>query len=171
MRNIVLSWIMSVSLMSCKDDGVHPVAIEDGMYVIDRHGLVENYAPDFSKNKIYVYMITGCMNEWLSRTPRGKIERIMDDNPDWELLVYVDGSVKDTSKVRAKLEQYDCNIPVIVDTKGVFRKLNGMKEVILWGGIYDKNDVMIGVGVIGDGLSMFDSEFEKAKRRIYERNR
>lgn len=142
---------MFVSLMSCKDDGVHPVAIEDGMYVIDRHGLVENYAPDFSKNKIYVYMITGCMNEWLSRTPRGKIERIMDDNPDWELLVYVDGSVKDTSKVRAKLEQYDCNIPVIVDTKGVFRKLNGMKEVILWGGIYDKNDVMIGVGVIGDG--------------------
>ena len=60
---------------------------------------------------------------------------------------------------------------MIVDTKGVFRKLNGMKEVILWGGIYDKNDVMIGVGVIGDGLSMFDSEFEKAKRRIYERNR
>lgn len=49
MRNIVLSWIMFVSLMSCKDDGVHPVAIEDGMYVIDRHGLVENYAPDFSK--------------------------------------------------------------------------------------------------------------------------
>ena len=43
--------------------------------------------------------------------------------------------------------------------------------MILWGGIYDKNDVMIGVGVIGDGLIMFDSEFEKAKRRIYERNR
>ena len=43
--------------------------------------------------------------------------------------------------------------------------------MILGGGIYDKNDVMIGVGVIGDGLSMFDSEFEKAKRRIYERNR
>lgn len=63
MRNIVLSWIMFVSLMSCKDDGVHPVAIEDGMYVIDRHGLVENYAPDFSKNKIDIRVHDNGMHE------------------------------------------------------------------------------------------------------------
>lgn len=163
--------LLLLTLISCEDKGVRPVKIEEGMYVIDRHGIVEEYAPYFFKNKIYVYLTTGCMNEWLSRTPRGEIEKIMEDNPDWELLVYVDGSVKDTTKVRAKLDQYDCDIPVIVDTKGVFRKRNGMKEVVLWGGIYDKNDVMRGVGVIGDGLSMFDSEFEKAKRRIYERNR
>lgn len=157
--------------VSCGEDKILPIRVEDGLYPIDRHGLVENYVPDFSKNKIYVYSTTGCVNEWLRRTTRGKIDRIISENPEWELLVYVNGCAGDTSNIRSKLNKYDCDFPVIVDTKGVFRKQNKMKECVLWGAICDRNNHLVGVGVIGDGLSVFDSEFKKVKRRMYGRNR
>ncbi len=165
MATILLCLFLTTFLSSCDDGKIIPVKIEDGLYAIDRHGLVENYNPDLSRKKIYGYLTTGCVNEWLSRTPRGKIDKIMAENPDWELLVYVNGNVEDTTKVRMKLDQYDCDFPVILDTKGEFRKTNKMKDTVLWGVICDRSGVVRGVGIIGDGLSMFDSEFERVKRK------
>lgn len=165
MTTILLCLFLTITILSCDDGEIRPVKMEDGLYAVDRHGLVENYSPDLSKKKIYAYMVTGCINEWLNRTPRGKIDKIMSENPDWELLVYVNGDVEDTTKVRKKLDQYDCDFPVILDTKGEFCKRNRMKDTVLWGTICDRNGVVRGVGVIGDGMSMFDSEFERVKRR------
>lgn len=174
MRNVFVSvgLLLMALLSSCGGENkILPIGIEEGLYPIDRHGLVKDYNPDFSKNKIYVYLITGCVNEWLERTPRGKIDKIVSENPEWELLVYVNGSVEDSTKVRMKLNQYDCNFPVILDTKGLYRKKNKIKDTVLLGLICDKKDVVRGCGVIGDGLSIFDPQFEIAKRRIYGHNR
>lgn len=174
MRNVfvILYVLIIVFLSSCGDDHkVQPIGIEDGLYPIDRHGLVKDYTPDFSQNKIYVYLITDCINEWLERTPRGKIDKIVSENPEWELFVYVNGVVEDSARVRRKLNQYDCDFPVILDTKGLYRKRNKMKEIVLYGVICDKKDVVRGFGVIGDGLSIFDPQFEIAKRRIYGHTR
>lgn len=156
-----------VALTSCDHYmKIHPVELQDGMYAIDRHGLVKDYAPDLSGNKVYTYLMeTSCLITWFGYTPHGKIDQIIAENPEWVFLTYVEGAPEDSAFVRSTLDQYDCDFPVILDTKGRFRKRNSrMNDMALWGGICNKRGEVLGASVVGNSMSFFDSEFEKAKR-------
>ncbi len=163
----IICLFLAASLTSCDHYmKIHPVELQEGMYVIDRHGLVKDYAPDLSGNKVYTYLMrTSCLKEWMKFSPHGKIDQIIAENPEWVFLTYVEGVPEDSTFVRSTLDKYDCGFPVILDTKGGFRKRNPrMNEMALWGGICNKRGEVLGASVIGDSMSFFDSEFENAKR-------
>lgn len=103
-------------------DKIYPVEVQDGMYVIDRHGIVQDYKPDFSGNKVYTYAWARGLNEWLSLSPYGKIDKIIADNPDWEFVTYINGTVEDSTRIRKKLDKYNCNFPVILDKRSILQK-------------------------------------------------
>ena len=167
-KDITICLLIIATLTSCEMDKIYPVEIQDGMYVIDRHGIVQDYKPDFSGNKVYTYAWARGLNEWLSLSPYGKIDKIIADNPDWEFVTYINGTVEDSTRIRKKLDKYNCNFPVILDTKEAFCKKNkSMNSMGLWGGMCNKHNELIGTSVIGDSLSFFDPTFEKVKRRLH----
>lgn len=158
--------LVAVVFASCNSDKIYPVELQEGMYVIDRHGMVDDYKPDFSGNKFYTYVWINDFNDWLQHTPQGKIDRIIADNPDWEFVTYVKGRTEDSTSIRQKLDKYDCNFPVILDVNDAFCKKNKLQNVCLWGAMCDKKDELLDLSVIGDERSFFDPTFKKVKRMM-----
>ncbi len=160
--------IVTVFLLSCSSGNtVKLLYPEEFQYVVDRNGKVEGYLPDLSGNKVISFATKGNFEYQLEESPKGKIDRIINDNPDWAFVFYIPAQLKDTSKIISLLDSFDCNFPVVIDTEDKFSRINGFSgQCGLIGFICNDKNKCLGASVIGDSKSFFDSEFIKAKRII-----
>ena len=118
-------------------------------------------------NKYLWFVTYDNLSNDLYHTPSGKIDRIMNENPDWQFICYCHCPISDSSKVVGKLNQYNCSLPVIIDEEGCFLKINGIKDSYSdIGFICDKRGRCLGVSTIGTTQSFFDQEFSNAKRKV-----
>ncbi len=125
-----------------------------------------DYSYDLSKNKVVTYVDYLDLKGFMGEAPKGKIDSIIRDNPDWEFIFFVKAELKDSSNVVKLLEYYDNKFPVVLDINGRFAESNNMKGIIVIGYICDKKNEIFGGGVIGSKMSVFDKEFQKIKKRI-----
>lgn len=131
--------------------------------VIDRHGRAESCTHFPEKPKVINYFSLNGFCECLSRSPKRKIDDIIDKNPGWDFYFFVVCKVVDTTIVRSRLNKYDCDFQVYIDTSDVFWRENfheqGHYSEI--GYITDVDNTIIGVSTIGDSQSFFDSMFRR----------
>lgn len=137
--------------------------------VYDYYGRYEGYKIDHSKPKSVQYFTPGGLHFALEHTPVGKIDKLIEENPEFEFLFYiVVEEPKDTAVVMRILDKYSCLFPVMIDFEGEFKRANFSRNED-YGSIgyicNGKNEIM-GLGVIGTSMSFFDGEFRKVKNRI-----
>jgi hypothetical protein len=157
--------LLSVSLIisSCGGHRIKIIYPSDNVY--DMHGKVNDYSIDDTKKKVVQFSSLHGIPFIMDYTPKGKIEKIIRDNPDWEFIFYVYGEQADTSELISALKKYQCNFPVIFDYKNEFQEKNFGD--VRYGGIgfiCDRNNKVVGLSEIGTTMSFFDQEFAKAKR-------
>ena len=134
-------------------------------YAFDKDGRV----PVLIKHEKHRYMLhtnISHLRNLLYHTPEGKIDKIIEENPLWQFLIYCRCEVKDSTMLMRLLKKYDCDFPVIIDPEGSFIKLNGLDQYTEIGFICDKDNRCYGVSSIGTTQSFFDQEFRKAKSEI-----
>lgn len=129
---------------------------------------------DASKKKIINYF--GYLNNFrktLEHTDRGKIDRIIRENPGFQFVFYIDRiKPEDTVAFKQIMREHQCAFPVILDFKEDFYNQN-KKHLFLQnarltgiGYICDEACRVYGISVIGTRQSFFDQEFRKAKREM-----
>ena len=118
------------------------------------------------KHRYMLYTNISHLRNLLYHTPEGKIERIINENPSWQFLIYCRCNPEDSTMLMRVLKQYNCEFPVILDPDGSFLKLNGLDQYTEIGFICDKDNRCYGVSSIGTTQSFFDQEFRKAKSEI-----
>ncbi|MDP3452286.1 MAG: hypothetical protein Q8R90_04965 [Bacteroidales bacterium] len=109
------------------------------------------------------------LNDLLEKTPNGKIDKIIANNPHYEFIFYCD-RVKpaDTTKFKELLQVYNCNFSVILDFEDLFYKENtcilnpyGSGRLSKISLICDKKNRVLDCAVIGTSMSFFDKVFAK----------
>lgn len=125
-------------------------------------GMIDTYPIQKGQPYIISYFRLGTLEYCMAQLPKGKIDSIMRKNPGWNYIIYGQKcSVADTAAIGEALRRIDCHIPVILDSDGVFEKLNGLEGVAAIGYICDKDGYVQGGGVIG--FEMFDRDFRYVK--------
>lgn len=140
----------------------------DDCIVFNRGGKVTDGYPLslFDKKRTVVtYLDIRTLGFILDDTPIGKIDWIINNNPDWDFLFVIDAQLEDSSAVIHKLNQYGCDFPVIFDANHEFKKRNHLDNFLATSFIYKKNKI-VNLGVIGSSRSFFDEEFDSYKKRI-----
>lgn len=134
---------------------------------VDRNGDSVS-APIESGKKVIHFFTPRQMRDVLSHTPRGKINRIIRENQDWQFLFYILCKPEDKEFIIKLLDTYGCEFQVLLDYNDVFRKQNSRleKDVECIGYIVDSNQNWVGLSVIGDTRSPFDATFKRAKRIV-----
>lgn len=163
-KRILSSFCIILLLVSCA--GRDKITCMDIPVAVDRHGDVP--PPVIAKNAktvVHYFFCPGNMAFSLDDTPKGKIDRIIQANPDWQFLFYIECKPDEKNQVVRMLDKYDCNFPVMLDYEGKFRKKN-LREKVGIGFILNREGHSVGVSVIGDRRSFFDSTFKKAKRIV-----
>ena len=101
----------------------------------------------------------------LGDAPKGKIDRIINDNPDWNFIFVLCAQPEDSLHIVDKLNQYGCDFPVIIDINHQFKKRNRLDHVLATTFVY-KRDKTVALGVIGSSRSFFDEGFESYKKEL-----
>ncbi|MCI1785597.1 MAG: hypothetical protein LKI59_05610 [Bacteroidales bacterium] len=167
MKKIFIYFLLSASCllpMSCQNSHKIKLVQPADNVVYNRFGKVQGYSIDMSKKKVINYLTPGGLNDDLYHTDKGKIDRIIKDNPDWDFIFYIGCQEADTSKVMEILTQYGCNFPVILDIDKNFLKTNLDSQYSEIGFICDSKNEIMDVCVIGTKQSSFDTDFRKVKR-------
>jgi len=136
-------------------------------YVYDKNGRVNNYSIDLAKKRVIQYQSLNMLHDDLFHTPRGKLNKIIADNPDWEFVFFCHCDLCDTTDLIKTLQRYDTDHRVIIDTAACFLSVNQLSEQ--WtelGFICDKKGKCYGIGIAGSSLSSFDSYFAQVKRKL-----
>lgn len=133
-------------------------------YVIDKNGFRDDYSICIDRKKVIQFNTLGGLRFILSDTPLRKIDNMIENNSDWEFIFMVSMPLEDSLKLQAVLSQYNCDFPVIVDTKNVFAERNRLGKLTAVGWICDEKNNVYGNGCIGTEKSFFDQEFSRAKR-------
>ena len=88
-----------------------------------------------------------------------------NNNPDWQFIFYINCLPEERIQVPKILKKFNCTFPVLLDEDAKFLKTNKMnEEYTAIGFILDSRNSVVGMGIIGTTMSLFDSEFTKAKR-------
>ena len=156
--------ISCLCLISCSSKTVIE-PWEGYTYAFDKDGRV----PVLIKHEKHRYMLhtnISHLRNLLYHTPEGKIDKIIEENPLWQFLIYCRCEVEDSTMLMRLLKKYDCDFPVIIDPDGSFITLNGLDQYTEIGFICDKDNRCYGVSSIGTTQSFFDQEFRKAKSEI-----
>jgi hypothetical protein len=165
-QTIVLAILAAavVIVTGCRQPGVE--FWEEYNDVFDANGRVENYTINKGKPFVINSFRYDAFRYVLFHTPEGKIDRIIEENPDWEFVFYCQMAPEDSMRLIKLLSRYHCHFPVIMDPDGVWvhEYLKGDYSAI--GVICDKTGNTLGVSVIGTSQSSFDSEFASAKRAL-----
>lgn len=147
--------------------GSHRIGLWEGYTdVFDANGRVEDYRIRKGRPFVVTLLMTREFSDVLFHTPKGKIDRIIEENPEWEFVFYCKGAPGDSSKVMDVLSRYGCRFPVIMDPEGRWERENIDGKYSAIGVICDAEGNMLGMSVIGTSQSFFDSEFAKAKRAL-----
>ena len=91
--------------------------------VFDKDGRC-NVTIDKTKHHYILYTTEANFRNVLSHTPEGKIDKIINENPSWQFLIYCKTEPADSSKLMQLLSKYNCNFPVILDPNGEFLSIN-----------------------------------------------
>lgn len=141
------------------------ILLPENLPSVDRNGEIEGI-PVMEGKKVVQFLYAGLLVDIMKMAP-GKIDRIIQDNPDWQFFFYIYcKSEKETEILCDYLDQFDCRFPVMIDYDQMFLKKNRMDHYTAIGFILDRYNKTIGMSVIGDPRSFFDSEFNKAKRIV-----
>jgi len=163
-KQIAITILCLASCLSCGSHANHPFLI-DNEYEYNRNGRVDNPHPLLinDKNKVVVtYLDDRVIDFVLGDIPEGKIDRIMQDNPDWSFIFIINSRLQDSLTIVHKLNQYRCHFSVILDVNQEFKKENSLGNIMAITYVYEKNNI-INLGVIGSSRSFFDEEFEHYK--------
>lgn len=139
--------------------GCHPTKQlrlwEGYTYVFDLNGRVNDHQIENNKPFVIQYFDYYCLKDELSLASDDRINRIIEQNPAWEFVFYINCSVEDSLKIINLLKKYNCRFPVILDPNGVWTTENyGYPPGYLRAGgvICDKNGKLLGGGTIGTGV-------------------
>lgn len=136
-------------------------------------GLDTSYSIDMNKKRVISYIgPKGSFADLLATTPIGKIDKIIKDNPDFDIIFYIDRIEKeDTTYIKNILKNYNCKFTVLLDFDSEYYKqnesiLNPMKSGRLTkiSHICDRDGRVRGLAVIGTRMSVFDPIFARTKR-------
>lgn len=135
---------------------------DDYDYVFDRNGRVNDYRVQEGKPFVANLYELDALKFVLSRTDHGKIDRFIKECPDWEFVFYCGCHVCDSSALVSLLDKYDCNFPVILDSRKEAWVMNdencsGISHICR------RDGKKIGYGVIGVAGSDFDRYFDQAR--------
>ncbi len=162
----LFSIVCFAGCLSCERPAKQQLLINDGI-VFNRSGRV-NYQFPFYYDKektVVTYLDNKVVDFVLCDTPKGKIDRIIDDNPDWNFIFVLNAQLEDSLDIVNKLNQYGCDFPVIIDINHQFINRNKLDHVLATTFVY-KRDKSINLGVIGSSKSFFDVEFERYKKEL-----
>ena len=124
---------------------------------------------DRSRHHYYWFVTLDSMQDDLYHTPRGKIDKIMAENPDWQFICYCHANLSDSLAIVELLRRYDCSLPVVIDEHARFLTQNNIKERYSdIGFICDRNGRCKAVATIGTSQSFFDQEFASVKRSLWK---
>lgn len=158
-------------LFACDGRRGNPVNLVEVPTVYNWKGLVSSYHFDNSKKKVINYFgYLGNFRETLEHTDKGKIDRIIRENPDFQFIFYIDRiKPEDTTAFMQIMRTHQCAFPVILDFKDEFYNqnkahLNSPGRLTDIGYICDRECYVYGLSVIGTRQSFFDQAFRKAKR-------
>lgn len=165
MNRIIAAIAVCMTVISCSR-GTVIVPWEDFQYVFDKDGSC-NVTMDPSKYHYMLYTTEPNLRSVLAHTPKGKIDKIISENPSWQFLIYCKMEPSDSLKLMQLLNKHNCSFPVILDPNGEFLAINKIEPTYtMIGYICDKNGKVRGSSVIGTTQSFFDREFAYAKYDI-----
>ena len=123
------------------------------MLCVDKDGVVDTIQIRDGK-KVVQYLSTWSLGVTLENTPPGK-----------QFIFYINCLPEERIQVPKILKKFNCTFPVLLDEDAKFLKTNKMnEEYTAIGFILDSRNSVVGMGIIGTTMSLFDSEFTKAKR-------
>ena len=157
--------IFSMTIVSCTTSTIiNPW--RDYEYVYDSSGRTHQVIKE-DRPHYMLYSTLDWLEYTLADTPKGKIDKIIKENPSWQFLFYCNCSVSDSLRLMNLLESYECTFPVIIDHDKKFLTTNDIHEPYSQiGFICNKKGKCLGVSTIGTRRSFFDQEFLKAKGKI-----
>lgn len=152
----------SVLFSSCHRS--RTLILPEDMLCVDKDGVVDTIHIRNGK-KVVQFLSTWSLDVTLENTPPGKIDAIIRNHPDWQFIFYIHCLPEERIQVPKILEKFNCKFPVLLDEDAKFLKMNKMnEEYTAIGFILDSRNSVVGMGIIGTTMSIFDSEFTKAKR-------
>lgn len=170
MKDMLFTWkaisfiVICFIILSCNNSKAG--FWEDYSHVYNQNGEVKDYTLEKGKPYVINFATLSAAKYVLYHTPKGKIDTIINSNPDWEFVFYCECEPSDSLELMGILKRYNCHFPVIVDPEGSWPKkeLNHHYDAI--GVICDKEGNILDVSVIGTTQSFFDQKFSAAKRQI-----
>jgi len=176
---IISLFLLILCITSCKGifrQNINVTVIDN---VVDQNGKVHDYIIDPDKPKIISYFYNLSILKWvLDSTPTGKIDKIIEENPEFQFLFYYELHPTDTVNLVSLLKSYNCKFPVILDEHGLFVARNtnnlsprGSSAITCISWICDKNGGVYEVAIIGTTRSFFDSSFNSVRRTILHKNK
>lgn len=166
--NNVLLVILSAGLIlvqSCsKNHRISIVQPHGNVYTKD--GFAADYVVDMNKPRFVQYWTPGGL-AWDQETiPKGKIDKIIAENPNWEFVFYMGiKDLSDTSWIKKLLVENDFNFPVILSIDGEFEKKNLDSPYTGIGFFCAPDGETIGLSCIGSTMSLFDKTLKEIKIR------
>ena len=133
--------------------------------VFDVNGRVNDYQIEKNKPFVIQYFDYDCLRDELPSASDDRINKIIEQNPAWEFVFYVNCPVEDSLRIINLLKKYKCRFPVIMDPDGMWTTENyGYPPGYLRAGgvICDERGKLLGGGTIG--TSVFFSSFLDANR-------
>lgn len=162
--------ILAVStLLSCQNYS-QTISLAEINSAYNYKGINREYKIDHSKKKVVSYIAPySSFKDLLNKTPRGKIDKIIADNPHYEFIFYCDRvKPSDTTKFKELLMAHNCKFSVILDFDDLFYNQNShilnphgsgrLSKISL---ICDKKNRILDYAVIGTTMSFFDRVFSK----------
>ena len=152
--------------LSCDRPAKQQLLLND-TFVYNRNGRIYNQYPEsFDKERVIItYLDLRIIDYVLRETPRGKIDKIIRDNPNWLFVFVCDSQLKDSSIVVNKLNHYGCDFPVILDVDHEFEREYRLEHFLATTFVI-KGNKRNNLGIIGASNSFFDSEFDRYKQSV-----
>ena len=159
-------FVCFASCLSCHQPSKQQFVV-NGDYVFDKNGRVLDQSPaSFDMDRVIItYLDLRILDYELGETPRGKIDRIINDNPEWHFVFVINAELQDTSLVVNKLNDYGCDFSVILDVNHEFEREYRLEHFLATTFVI-KGNKRNNLGIIGASNSFFDSEFDKYKQSV-----
>jgi hypothetical protein len=151
-----------ICLQSCKKGLLILLPTEyDAVY--DKDGRVYDFQYE-AKPKFLIYQDLANLMIDLKELGGPSFDSTMRANPDWQFLFIHQGTLADTTQIMKFLNYNKCSIPVIIDEKDSFLKINDFPHYTMWN-CYMTSDNRDVEGWMYGG-EPFEVQFARAKEKL-----